>query len=363
MIELLGFSQVELPSAVATAPAPLPERSDPPPEPAPQVTLRDVRSPDVHPGDTSLLVTRLWEATENVGPTPVDWHPEDFSALASSSRTFRWSVVVIGVAVVIGLLAAMQYAMSLPARLAAETTTRYVSAIDSLDQAIPATREAARAVTEPDSDPANLAAAAVALSDLDDAARTAFTTVAEPLPDTPLLVPRDELEALNPQRTSIATAADLTLTVERRLGDALNYRLLFARMFALPELPVAATPDEITDLGVTLGLAITDSATLADQLPDEPFLADHLASTKALVRRLDDWQGEYLEALRRSDADTARLLIDEYHTRISELEQGLIAPLHALGEWAATQLDTLDSTLGRVEAQLPSSSSSAANSR
>jgi hypothetical protein len=146
----------------------------------------------------------------------------------------------------------------------------------------------------------------------------------------------------------MAGAAEIGLTLERRLGDALSYRLLYAKTFQLPQLPTVATQDQISQIGVALGLAVTSTNDAIGNLPDEPFLSEHKLAAFQLAQRLDDWQIEYLEALRTGDTATAGPLVQEITQRVDALNTELGAPLAAIGEWAQTQLQTLQTQLSAV---------------
>lgn len=316
-----------------------------PPEPESIVPrLREFQRPTDVRGDTSTLVTRLWEATETA-PLIDDWKPDRLDPVVVSGRTFRWPIIVAAILLAMGGLAVIQALQDMPQRAAAEASASYQSAAADFEAVLPQAEQALAVITDPTADGTALSEASVALSAFNDRARNLFDTAAEPLPATPPLVSRAELDALSPVRTSMANAAEIGLTLERRLGDTLSYRLLYAKAFQLPDLPVSAMQDQITQLGIALGLAATNTGDAVADLPDEPFLSEHKLASLRLSRRLDDWQIEYLDALRTGDAATADSLISEMSQRVGTLTTSLSAPLAAINQWATTQLQTLHAQL------------------
>lgn len=313
-------------------------------------SLQSVRTTDDTLGDTGTLVTRLWDATEHLTP-PADWQPERFDKVARSSRTYRWSIIVVALLVFIAGTFTVDFLSKLPVRLTDRTIAEYRGAIDGYASLLPELRQAADLITDPAIDVTGLADGTVMLSRLDAQARHVFDVAAKPLPPTPPLVPRSELDALTPTRRTMNTASQIGLTVERRLADALTYRLLIARAFALPPLPTTVDTNQLTALGVDIGLAVSNSADMLSELPTDPFFAAHRQETLQLVRRLDTWQVEYLEALRTGDDADAERLVGEIEQRIGAVRRDLASPLVTLRDWTTVQIDTLGRTLDALEAE------------
>jgi len=348
LIEMFGFSESPPLRPAITAVLPEPE-----PEPLPGLpALNDMRRPTDTAGDTGALVTRLWAATETITP-PTDWKPESFDSLAASSRTFRWPIVIASVVVLFAGLSIIRWASAMPERAVATATASYSSATAAFENQLPETRQTIGIITDTNADTAQLADAAVSLSKLDETARRLFEVAADPLPSMLPLVSRSSLEALTPTRRAMATTSEIGLTLERRLGDALSYRLVFGKAFQLPPLVTTASQQEIATLGVALGLAVTDTQEAIRELPEEPFFTNHLVASQQLALRLDDWQVEYLDALRTGDETTAGRLIQEIQQRIAAVDAGIEAPLSTLNDWAETQLATLQIQLDKISGRLP----------
>ena len=216
--------------------------------------LADMRIVNDNNTDTGTLIERLWFATEeheamrpaaNLAPTEFENVPE---------RCLRWTIIIaagFGLTVVLALLL---IGIGQPDRIAEQATATYRSAVSEARTVLPTATEVMQSITDPAVTTEGLSNAAVTLSQLDTAARNLFTYASEPLSSTPPLVSREVLDSLTPLRSDMARASQDGLAVERRLGDALTYRLVFGRAFVLPELPVTAAPDEISALGVELGL-------------------------------------------------------------------------------------------------------------
>jgi len=336
LTEMFGFAEERIVATTTTIVLPEPEPIVP--------GLQEFRRPSDKAGDTTTLVTRLWEATETA-PLIEDWTPDRLDPRIVSGRAFRWPIIIAAVALLIGGLAILQAVQGMPDRAAEDARATYLAVTTDYQALFPEIEETVSAITDPRADTATLSDAAVSLSAFNDGARSLFDAAAEPLPSMPPLVSRARLDALTPVRQSMANAAEIGLTLERRLGDTLSYRLLWTKTFHLPTLPTTATQDQLTQLGVALGLAVTSTKDAIGNLPDEPFLSDHKIAAFQLAQRLDDWQVEYLDALRTGDSATALSLVHEITERIDALNASLSAPLAAIGEWARTQLDTLQTQL------------------
>jgi len=347
LIEMFGFSESPPLRPAATAVLPKPE-----PEPLPGLpALKEMRRPTDAAGDTGALVTRLWAATETLTPS-ADWKPESFDSLATSPRTFRWSIVIASLVLLFAGLSVIRWASGMPERAATTAAASYLNATAAFENQLPEIRETVGIVTDIDANTTQLANAAVSLSKLDESARRLFEVAADPLPSMLPLISRSSLEALTPTRRAMATASEIGLSLERRLGDALSYRLVLGKAFRLPPLVTTASQQEIATLGVSLGLAVTDTQEAVAKLPEEPFFANHLLASRQLALRLDDWQVEYLDALRTGDETTASRLIQEIQQRITALDAGVEAPLSTLNDWAETQLGTLRIQLDKISGQL-----------
>ena len=356
MLEMLGldedapfeptFTTMTSPQPVWQPPAPVPANGKTGVDRLP--ALSDMRMVNDNHADTGTLIERLWFATaehDAVQPAGNLAAPE-FEKLPD--RTFRWTIVigaVLGLAIAVTLL---QVAVRLPTRMAEQAVTSYRSAVVEAQDVLPDATEVMISITDPGVANDALSDAAVTLSKLDTAARNLFTYASEPLSATPPLVSRDALDALTPIRSDMAEASQDGLAVERRLGDALTYRLVFGRAFDLPELPSAASPDEISALGVELGLGLAGTLDALAALPNDPAFESHRAEAQLLAGRYADWQIDYLSALRSGDATSAAELVEELVGSVDRTKTGIVEPLQTVAAWSAIELDKFETTLARL---------------
>ena len=316
-------------------------------------TLADMRMVNDSQNDTGTLIERLWFATEEheaVRPA-ADLRANDFTE--APSRTWRWSVIIAAVLVSAIAVALMQIGVRLPARVADEALATYESAIVEAQDVLPMAQDVMLAVTDPTVAVESLSDAAVTLARLDTASRQLFTEASEPLSSTPPLVSRAALDALTPLRTDMANASQDGLAIERRLGDALTYRLVFEKAFEIPDLPVTASSDEISTLGIELGLGLAATLDALTVLPNDPAFDLHRSQAAALADRFAEWQIDYLSALRIADSARAAILVEELQAAVDEARTGIANPLRAVESWATTEIERFETTLSLLAGQLP----------
>jgi len=360
MLEMLGLDEdTVFEPTVTTMASPQPQWQPPAPVAVAErigldrlPALSDMRMVNDSHADTGTLIERLWFATEEheaVHPA-ADLSASDFGTIPD--RTFRWTIIIAGVLGLAVAVTLLSIGAHLPTRLAEKATATYRSAIVEAQDVLPAASEVMLTITDPAVTTEGLSDAAVTLAQLDTASRNLFTYASEPLPSTPPLVSRDALDSLTPVRSDMANASQDGLAVERRLGDALTYRLVFDRAFALPELPVSATPDEISALGVELGLGLAGTLDAIAALPSDPAFESHRAQAEVLANRFAEWQIEYLSALRTGDATQASGLVEELHATVDKVTTGIADPLQTVAAWATGEIDKFETTLARLVGNL-----------
>ena len=361
MLEMLGMDEDVLPEPTFTAlTSPQPTWQAPTPvKSASRVglerlpSLADMRMVDDNPTDTGTLIERLWFATEEhdaVRPA-ADLRAQEVSEL--DDRTFRWSVIIGAVLVLAIAIALLQIGVRLPARVADEAIDTYRAAITEAQTVLPVAQDVMLAITDPAVTVEGLSDAAVTLSSLDTASRSLFTVASEPLSSTPPLVSRADLDALTPLRTDMANASQEGLAIEHRLGDALTYRLVFQKAFQIPDLPVTASPDEISALGVELGLELAATLDALAALPNDPAFESHRAQAERLSNRYAEWQIDYLTALRAVDLTRATTLVEELETAVGQITTGIEGPLRTVANWGSTEFANFETTLQKLADRLP----------
>ena len=360
MLEMLGLDEeAGYEPTFTTLTAPHPEWQTPAPVTRSQKTglerlptLSDMKTVNDGHTDTGTLIERLWFATEEhdaVGPA-ADLRASIFAEVPA--RTFRWSVIISAVLMMTIAVALLQNGIRLPARLADEAVATYRTVVTDAQDVLPTAREVLLAITDPAVTIEGLSDAAVTLSQLDTASRNLFTTASEPLSSTPPLVSRDALDGLTPVRSEMANASQTGLAIERGLGDALTYRLVFEKAFLLPELPVSASPDEISAVGVELGLGLAATLDTIAALPHDPAFESHRTQAESVAARYGDWQIQYLSALRAGDLTATTSLVEELQNAVGELTTGISAPLQAVATWGSAEIDRFDKTLAALSRRL-----------
>lgn len=368
VLELFGLAEPEVhypPSAVSVHTAPArhisPHQNGIAVRPRPSELwehlprLADLTEEDEDEVDTGRLIQRLWDAGTSEDEAPIGvWEPEHFSPTAISRRSFRWSVLLVAVLFAVGAVALLLAATGIPQNRADEVASRYRQSSGRLEDVLPDARQAAALVADPGSDLTALAEAAVPLARLKTRSLELSTLASQPLPNPPPLASSQPTETLVPARDRLQQAAEAARVTQEVLGNVLDHRLLVARTFQLPRLPLSASPEQIGDLGVELAVTLADTLDVIAQLPEEPVLAGHRQALEALAERLESWQPSYLDALRRGDAEEAARLVEEMQQAAASVRADLSEPLSSMEQWAQTQLDQIEGLLGEADAILRS---------
>jgi hypothetical protein len=368
VLELFGLAEPEVhypPSAVSVGTAPArhvsPHQNGIALRPRPSELwehlprLADLTEEDEDEVDTGRLIQRLWDAGTSEDEAPAgEWEPERFSRTAISGRSFRWSVLLVAVLLAVGAVALLLAATGIPQSRAAEVASRYHQSSGRLEDVLPDARQAASLVADPESDLTVLAEAAVPLARLKTRSLELSTLASQPLPNSPPLASRQPIETLVPARDRLQQAAEAAEATQGLLGNVLDHRLLVARTFQLPPLPVSASPGQIGDLGVELAITLADTLDVIAQLPDEPVLAAHRHGLEGLAERFEAWQATYLDALRREDVEEATRLVEELQQAVAFVRADLAEPLSSVEQGAQQQFDQIEVLLGEAQATLRS---------
>lgn len=332
--------QAPPPAAVATVAAP------PPPLP---------------PATTHETVERMWtDATVQPIPagvpvrasTPFEaWVPEEMSKTVMSRRNFRWPIIVI--ALLAGALVATTI-VALPlvgSRAADARSEEYRGALSAIRDRLPDVQATLAAVTDVSTGMTGLSGSAIA--GLAGAADDAGVLAALPLPSTFPLVPRASVEALQPHRELTGLAASDAAALADRLQKVFRYRSTTEHLLDLPPLPTGADSATINELSVTLASTLADATGALSEVSADGALGEHRARLGEVIARLGDWQVEYLDALRREDADRAGDLIEETRTWSRQLESALLAGLGAVREEVDRDLVRLSQDIDDLLVSLP----------
>ena len=309
------------------------------------VQLSDVTTDDYV--NTGALVSRLWEATEVDDELDEDWEPIPFAEEDEREPTLRWQFLAGGVALVLVAAGAAWLFGASGGPTSEDVRVRYAEATADLRSATAAAWSSIGPITDLDASGQDMSDATDHLAAFDAQARRAIALADETPPSTGLLGTEDS--SMEPIRANLRTGAERAIEIERRLSEALTYRLLMDRVLVLPTLPQATSPGNIPAVGVELSLVIADSAELLSQLPGDEAFSDHRASAQALLDGLDAWQVDYLTALRNASVTETSQLVGDLQSDIEDLRGELAGPLAHIAGWAEREVAYVNASLDRID--------------
>ena len=332
-------------SAPEEVPTPIPTWNDMP-------TLSDVVTAEN--ASTNELVQRLWDATaEHPVAVPEDQlAPFDIQAMFRSNRTFRWSVVAGALAVLVVGILTMRAIGQRPVAIAEQRAVAYETNADRLTSALTGFDATARTITNPATTADDLSLLTGELLSVGTIAHDLAEVATEPLPEPSLLGASAPIDRLASPQDLLQQASERALTVERRLGATLSYRVLMTQAFVTPELPVAAREGDIGELGAELSVIETTADQVLGQLPDDAFFASYTASANDLLDEFRKWQVDYLSKLRDGDVAGAGVLRRDWQASVSAFRAEIAMPLMAVDTWSSEQLRQLREQLALATERL-----------
>lgn len=300
--------------------------------------------------NTSEMVGQLWTSQEPDSPLD-DWAPDEMNSTISSSRPFRWTSVIAALAVIGLIVVGLVLLPSVTRNRADGHRDMMTTALWDLRSELPDTQISLESATEPTSSvtvlndlSTQLTVLSAKASAVDEAGRTDLPS-APPFTSTS---PIDELAPIQQRLEPLATTAQ---TIQRRIGNLVEYRTLMSGFLALPELPSEADSATQADLRVVLASAQAESASILADLPSDVSLSEHQDLARSINELFATWQIDYLEALRTLDADSAQDLVDDLESRLAELDDGLITPLAQIRRQADADLIDLARAIDDVMSQ------------
>jgi hypothetical protein len=294
------------------------------------------------PGDsTTELIGKLWEAGET--DFAMDWEPEDLSRRLRSRRRFRWTVIVVALAVAAGAWFGLQWLPTIAEDRAAGRSAEYQEVLNALSNEVSGFPQAIVVVTDAASGSDTVLLQVGAVARFSDAAEDVNAAAAAPLPQLPPLVPDDAVTALRPARERLGLVGMQAAAIGARMNQAITYRIIADGMFLLPSLPVqVAGTNDVAPLGVALAESLVDTVTLAADLPDDPAFSAHRARTQVLIADLEPRQADYLDALRRDDFERATEFTEWIAAELAAVDAELGPALAEIADWSNTQLAELE---------------------
>lgn len=302
---------------------------------------------------SSPAAGEVWSASPQ-GDTNSEWVFDEPSRTVQRRRSVRWPVVlaaVVGVAIAIALLV---WLPGTSERRAHAVAAEYDLAFAAILADMPPGQQALATLTEPTSVVEDFGGTVATITQMQTHADEALRLAGEPLPNPWPLASNQPFVALGPYRDSLSVQATSSEAIARRLGDLHDYRTLADRILAVADLPSDPTAADVEDLRTRLASVSTDSASALAKLPDDAALVAHKAAAREAIERFEEWQIEYLEALRAGDTDGATLLAEELRTIRTELDQLMIGALGRIRSEVDADIIDLAGSLQRTLTQLRS---------
>jgi hypothetical protein len=247
------------------------------------------------------------------------WQPDDVSPRLGRRGLGRWLVAVLLVLVVVAVVAAV---ILLPRAVQSEAdliAADYSQSLADLRNELPDSQAALATLTDPVSTPEAVSGSVPAIGDLNTRGTVIISLATAQLPSTPMFVPRDALEALEPTRTTMLILGAEAEGISGRLATTFTYHSTVPALFATPDLPVEADSATTDALSVTLAESLADTARLVADLPPDPTFAETRDLATQASERYATWQLEYLDALREGETDRAADLVVELETTRDEI--------------------------------------------
>lgn len=257
---------------------------------------------------------------------------------------WRVRISVVLVAVLIGVIAAavIIYVPRFAEDRAADVSQDYRTELLAVQAAIPGAVEAAAAIADPAIDGIELSIRIVPFSRFQTASLSLGETVRKTLPELPPLFPDSPIQELAPTRERLSLVAGRADVITSRLSKFVSYRIEFEKMFVLPDLPSSAEAGEANVLSLALAEMLVDSLDALTALPSDPFLDEHRDQATATFEFFQEWEIDYLDALRRGATAQATALRADATGANRLLRLGLESPLMQLQQWADAELAGLD---------------------
>ena len=287
--------------------------------------------------NTSEMVGQLWTSQEPDSPLD-DWAPDEMNSTITSSRPFRWTSVIAVLAVIGLIVVGLVLLPSVTRNRADGHRDMMTTALWDLRSELPDTQSSLETATEPTSSVTALNDLSTQLTVLSAKASAVDEAGRSDLPAAPPFTSTSPIDELAPIQQRLEPLATTTQTIQRRIGNLVEYRTLMSGFLALPELPSEADSATQADLRVVLASAQAESASILADLPSDVSLSEHQDLARSINELFATWQIDYLEALRTLDADTARGLVNDLEGRLADLDEELITPLAQIRRQADADL-------------------------
>jgi len=308
---------------------------------------------------TSDLVTKMWDQTgELPAVSPPDdpmagWEPSQLSATVTSKRRLRWPVVVL--AILVGGLAAftLWWMPQVSDQRASDHAELMRSSLSGVYGDLANVQAALATATEPESQEPDLGSIAVDLAGIADSAARLLDVANQPVPSPMPLSAREPFDYLDSFRDGLDPLAAEATAIRSDVADVAAYRLAFARVLNVVELPLTADSATINSQTASLAQVLADSVAALATMPLEgPFTA-HRALVDAEITAFAQWQNDYLAALREGRTARASQLVDGLNASLDQLHNEVVSPLAMLRSDIDARILELADRLSRAIALVP----------
>ncbi|MFP3915761.1 MAG: hypothetical protein ACLFWM_12860 [Actinomycetota bacterium] len=301
-MEVLGFFDEPYQVAVERIPRPRPMPAIVSSAPAPSGGM-----------DSRSRVSSLWETTE-VDPSALEWwKPEVVRRRKLGGSRIRLSAVVAALTATVVLVALLAAAIQRPAREERESLASLRADTAVLREALSPLEEVAAGLGSEEAP--DLSASTERVLAAERAARGVFTGAGA---------------LADPPREAAAALAGDVMEVTGRANRLLAYRLAAGRALTLPDLPIAPTGADLpATTEAVAGWRAEIETAVEDLAPD--VLPDHHSGVVAWLDTLDDWQSEYLDALRQENGEAMAGAVADLESGIREQRMALLDELAEAG--------------------------------
>jgi hypothetical protein len=292
-----------------------------------------VTHPTSAAADSGSRVANLWETTELDDSALEWWKPQVIARRKLGGHRLRTSSVLIAVVAVVGLTMLIWSALQRPGQRAQESAAAVEASAAGLAETLPPLSEMALQVGAPEA-PDLSDATAVALA-AEGEARTLFTGAGE-LSETG--------DAL---RETAVSSASAVLDATSGLNRLVAYRLTAESVLVAPALPSDPSPSELPEVTATVADWRAEVSTAVEELPAD-VLPENRAGLEGWVAGLEEWQQQYLDAVREGDIGAVQAAETRLRGDIGDLIEGMRSALSEAGAAIAAQVDTAGAELAAL---------------
>lgn len=278
------------------------------------------------------MVQDLWDSTELVAPSLLDWKPTAPDRKHLRARKFRWSRVFLVLIIATALGGAAYWLYQRPSAAAAASAAAVEDQATELSAALDGVADVGGQLSAPEI-AVNLSASD--LFEVDNAARGLFDA-------------SGDLPGSETATRSIATnAATLSLDVSRQLRDGLAYRGALEPILLTPALETDPALTDIAAAALEFSEWRAHFESIRSALP-EGVAAVVTVALEDFSSGLETRQGSYLDAIRSNDPQGAEAAIQALESDLASIRELMMTTLTGLAGEVDSELDDARALIGRL---------------